>query len=82
MKFGMLLTGFGYLIAILGNILSAGFFFYGIYIIFAKSFILGLALIGASVLTLIIVRFVSNFLMFLGTTISAKAIEKEINLEK
>ncbi|OCW92932.1 hypothetical protein [Alishewanella sp. HH-ZS] len=82
MKIGMLLTGLGYLLALFGNILSAGFFFYGIYIIFAKNFSSGLVLIGASVLTLIAAKIISNGLMLLGAVLSKKAIEKEINLEK
>lgn len=78
MKFGMLLSGLGYLLMILGGFAVGGLFFYGIYYTLFQSVANGLMLIGASVVGTFVVRLISGLLMAAGTAIGSKAIEREL----
>lgn len=79
MKFGMLLSGIGYLLFVLGGFAIGGLFFYGIYYTIFENVGQGLMLIGASVIGTFIVRVASGLLMAGGSAIGAKAVERELN---
>ncbi|MBC6905264.1 hypothetical protein DWB84_07290 [Saccharophagus sp. K07] len=74
----MLMAGFGYILMILGGLAVGGLFFYGIYFTLFNDVRQGLMLIGASVVCTFFVRMLSGLLILIGTTISTKAIEKQI----
>jgi hypothetical protein len=62
----MIFFGTGWLLQILGGLGILGLFIYGIYTLFANSIIVGLVLIGASVVGGWVIRFVSGLLMLAG----------------
>lgn len=64
--FMMLFTGFGFLLQFGGGLALAGVFFYGIYVLFAKSIAIGLMMIGAAVVGAWVIQFVSGLLFAAG----------------
>lgn len=61
----------GWLLRLLGGLGVLGLLFYGIYILFAKSILMGLLLIGASVVGGWIISFLSGLLILLAVGAAA-----------
>ena len=78
MKFGMFLSGLGYLVMVCGGFAVAAMFFYGIYHMLLQSVSGGLMIIGASVVGTFVVRLTSVLIIASGTMITSKAIEREL----
>ena len=76
--FGMLLSGIGFLVFIIGGFSAGSLFFYGIYYMIFRDIANGLMLIGASMVGTFICRFISSLLMAAGSSISTKCLEQHM----
>jgi hypothetical protein len=75
--FLMLFMGLGYLLQFGGGLALAGVFFYGIYVLFAKSIAIGLMMIGGAVVGGWIIQIVSGLLFAAGMGAATIGVKEE-----
>lgn len=73
----MLFMGLGYLLQIGGGLALAGVFFFGIYVLFAKSIAVGLIMVGGSVVGGWIIQIVSGLLFAAGMGAATIGVKEE-----
>jgi hypothetical protein len=74
-----------WILTVLGGIAVGALFFYGIYVLFAESFINGLTLIGASMLATFLLNLTRAAILATSDTLSRRAVrvmEEALNREK
>jgi hypothetical protein len=75
--FLMLFMGLGYLLQFGGGLALAGVFFYGIYVLFAKSIAIGLMMIGGAVVGGWVIQIVSGLLFAAGMGAATIGVKEE-----